>query len=291
MPAPVLFVSDLDGTLLNGRGELSSTSRRALYKLLERGVQFTLASARSHFSIQSIFGDLPFQLPIIEFNGAYISDYQTGHHLHINALDEVLSRAVLEIIVQRGLRPFISSFDGSRDHVRYDELINYGMSWYEERRRAAHDPRLSRAIDLTACLNESVVSFTVMTEDRAALVELRHDLDLQFGEQLRTYFYENEYSKGTWWLTIHAPRASKQLAMQVLRDEYLPGATIVAFGDNHNDIEMIRLADRGIAVRNAIAELTAVADEIIGSNEEDSVVNYLMKVTEIESTLSLSNPA
>lgn len=283
MPPSVLFVSDLDGTLLDGRGELSSASRSGLLKLLEQGVQFTVASARSYFSIQSIFGDIPFSLPIVEFNGAYLTDYQTGRHIHINALDEGLSRAVLDLILQHGMRPFISSFDGTRDYLRYDELINQGMVWYEERRRAAQDPRLAQVADVGRYLHESVVSLTVMTSDFAALGELRRHLELQLCGQLQMYFYENEYSKGTWWLTIHAPRASKHLAVQLLRDEYAPGASIVAFGDNHNDIEMLRSADRGIAVHNAIAEVKAIADEIIGSNQEGAVIKYLMDAVQTQS--------
>jgi hydroxymethylpyrimidine pyrophosphatase-like HAD family hydrolase len=50
---------------------------------------------------------------------------------------------------------------------------------------------------------------------------------------------------------------------------------IVAFGDQANDIAMVRAAHRGIAVANAIAEVRAVADEIIGPNSDDSVPRHI----------------
>jgi hydroxymethylpyrimidine pyrophosphatase-like HAD family hydrolase len=40
-------------------------------------------------------------------------------------------------------------------------------------------------------------------------------------------------------------------------------------------VEMIRTADRGIAVSNAITEVLEVADEVIGSNTQDSVPRYI----------------
>jgi hydroxymethylpyrimidine pyrophosphatase-like HAD family hydrolase len=48
---------------------------------------------------------------------------------------------------------------------------------------------------------------------------------------------------------------------------------IVAFGDNHNDIEMLQLAGHGVAMRNAKPEVKAVADEVLGwSNDEEGVL-------------------
>ena len=49
----------------------------------------------------------------------------------------------------------------------------------------------------------------------------------------------------------------------------------MVFGDNSNDTGMFELADRAVAVSNAVPELKAFADEIIGSSAEDSVALYL----------------
>ncbi|HXS18701.1 MAG TPA: HAD family hydrolase, partial [Polyangiaceae bacterium] len=138
-----LYVSDLDGTLLHSSGELSPRTRRGILALLEQGVALTFATARSHFSVKSVLGQLPLALPIIEFNGAFLTDYASGRHLEVNALPVHVSLPVLEMIRRAGFHPFISSYDGARDRLHYDELINEGMRWYESRRRAAGDPRLT----------------------------------------------------------------------------------------------------------------------------------------------------
>lgn len=270
-----LYVSDLDGTLLDHRGQLSERSRNSLEALLEAGLPFTVASARSHFSIRQLFGDLKLRLPIIEFNGAFITDFATGEHLEINALGQGLAEELFDHVLAAGQRPFVCSFNGSEDCLHYDELINPGMVWYEQRRREARDTRLRLTPDLRRTMREEVVSLTVMDQDERKIRALRDHLADLYAETLQLYFYENEYSKGTYWLTIHHARASKHIAMKSLRDRYAPGCELVAIGDNFNDVMMLTHADRAVAVANAVEEIQRLAHLIIEHHAEDSVVRFL----------------
>ncbi|HSC87578.1 MAG TPA: HAD family hydrolase [Polyangiaceae bacterium] len=270
-----LYVSDLDGTLLDRSGEVSERTRTGLRALLDAGMQFSVASARSYFSIRKLFGDLELKLPIIEFNGAFLTDYATGRHLEINSLGQALGEELFDRIAHAGQRPFVCSFNGEEDCLHYDELINPGMVWYEGRRRSAGDTRLRRTLDLRSTMAEDVVSLTVMDQDEAGIVALRDQLAHSYGDSLQLYCYENEYSKGTFWLTVHHERASKHIAMQSLRDRWARGAELVVFGDNHNDVAMLTHADRAIAVENAVPELLSRAHEVIGHHGDDSVIRYI----------------
>lgn len=270
-----LYLSDLDGTLLNAQGMVSERTRLGLLVLLEKGVQITLASARSHFSITKLFGDLPFALPIIEFNGAFITDYKTGEHLEVNALGRDLGEDIFDRILTAGQRPFVCSYNGKEDCLHFDTLSNPGMVWYEDRRREAADPRLRQTKDLRATMSEDVVSLTVMDQGEGNIRALRDELADAFGDRLQLYCYENEYSKGTWWLTVHHARASKHIAMRSLQQRFAPGAELVALGDNVNDIEMLRAADRAVAVENAVPELKRLAGQIIPHHDTDSVIQFL----------------
>src|SRR5690554_6856541 len=82
-----LYISDLDGTLLNGQAELSPVSRNLLKEMIADGLCFTVASARSVYSISQMLKGLSLNLPVIEFNGAFISDLETGRHDIVNAID------------------------------------------------------------------------------------------------------------------------------------------------------------------------------------------------------------
>jgi len=270
-----LYVSDLDGTLLDERGGLSDRTKKGLVALLKQDVDFTVASARSYSSIKSIFGDFPFRLPIIEFNGGFITDYATGEHIETNALESSLATEVFDQVVKSGQRPFVSTFNGREDCLYYDELINTAMLWYENRRRRAKDRRLRRTRDLRATMQEQVVSMTVMAQSEASISALKNDLEARYGERLKLYSYENAYSLGSWWLTIHAERASKHIALLTLRDRFLPGARITAMGDNFNDLDMLRVADHAIAVENAVPALQQIAHRVVGHHRTDSVVRFM----------------
>lgn len=272
---PFLYVTDLDGTLLDAQGKLSQRSRTGLKRLLEGRMPITIASARGYRSIREVLGDLPFSLPVVEYNGAFLTDYATGEHLEVNALEANLAHELFDMIVASGQRPFVSSFNGLEDCVHYDELINPAMVWYEVRRRSVSDPRLRRTPDLRRTMAEAVVSLTVMDRSERQIRALEERLMRTFGSLVRLYFYENAYFRGTYWLTIHDDRASKHLAVEKLRSRLPPQVKVVALGDNVNDIEMLRAADRAVAVENAVPALLALAHSVIGHHAKDSVIEFL----------------
>ena len=66
------------------------------------------------------------------------------------------------------------------------------------------------------------------------------------------------------------------MAIQVLSEKSgICLADTAAFGDDLNDIEMLKMCGRGVAVANAIPQALDAADEITLSNEEDGVAEWL----------------
>ena len=85
-PRQALYVSDMDGTLLRNDGSLSPYSLRTLNRLLHEGMRFTVASARGCGPIRLALDGLRLSLPVINQNGAFVSDLASGRHLAIHAL-------------------------------------------------------------------------------------------------------------------------------------------------------------------------------------------------------------
>ena len=63
----------------------------------------------------------------------------------------------------------------------------------------------------------------------------------------------------------------------MLKEWGLDDSELVVFGDSSNDTKMFQAADRAIAVANATDELKGYATQIIGSNNEDSVVKFIRR--------------
>ena len=86
------------------------------------------------------------------------------------------------------------------------------------------------------------------------------------------------YNKDEIWYEIFSKNASKASALlQVM--ELTRADRLVCFGDNNNDLSMIRSADVGVAVSNACDELKSSADKIIGSSSEGAVARYIAEET------------
>ena len=168
-----LFVTDLDGTLIRDDLTLSSEARADLCALLAEGAPITVASARSVTSIRAILGDIPFALPIVEFNGAFLSEYRTGRHEIVNAIPAPIARGLFEAMRAEGCTPYVSAFDGERDRVFYDTIANEGMAAYFAERVAFKDERLQRVDDLAATLDGGTVCLTASSGPGASTPSTR----------------------------------------------------------------------------------------------------------------------
>ncbi len=270
-----VYISDMDGTLLTDAATLSPFSKSILRELLQDGLPFTVASARSVVSMRAMLQGLKLRLPIVEFNGAFISDLESGRHEIINSIEPGIVENVYRLIGDFDCVPFISSFNGTEDCTYYKDIINDGMEWYLNDRLSNKDKRWRAAEDLTHAFNDRVVCLTVVGCPDV-LLELEAAIREQHAERVETHHFENRYSPGWYWLTIHDYRATKARAIQVLLESYgLKGHEVVVFGDHNNDIKMFQMAGRAVAVANATAELKRHATEVIGCNEDDSVMKYI----------------
>jgi 5-amino-6-(5-phospho-D-ribitylamino)uracil phosphatase len=272
-----LFVSDLDGTLADREAKLSPFSRRHLSELLRSGLPFTVASARSVHTLAPILEGLPLRLPVVEFNGAFITDLKTRQPLVCHALAPEVAEATLRWAVASQLPPFVSTFARGQQHLYPPvQLANAGIAWYDASRRAARDVRLRAASDPLQRLDEPIVCLTLIGE-RSRLVPIERQIEQSFPGLTHSLLYENAYQPGWHWLTVQSHRASKAHGLRALAEAAgISLADTTVFGDEVNDIPMFEIAGRGVAVENAIARLKHIAHEIIGPHHRDSVVQYLL---------------
>ena len=271
-----LYVSDLDGTLLDRSGQLSPRSRQGLTRLLDQGLLFTVASARHVSSIRSVLGDLPLNLPVISGNGACISDLRSGRHELVRTMEPALTQSIFALIRQHGLLPFFSTHDGDvGDRLYYQGAHNPGQQGFIDERLKSGDPRLRQTDHLQDQLHEPMVTFVVV-DHHAELVALQAAVRALCGDAVEVHLQDDMYAPHWPWLTIHDRRATKDQAIVTLVERYTLGEReIVVFGDHVNDVTMLRAAHRGIAMGNAIDAVKREAHTVIGPHHEDSVVDFI----------------
>lgn len=258
---------------------LPEPGKAILERLIDSGVAFTVASARAVVSMRRALSGLRLALPVISFNGAFVSDLHTGRHIIVNHFEPDVATGVFDLLAKAGARPIVSTVDGEADHLYFDRARNEGVAAYLAARAAAADPRVKQVADVGSRLGEQVICQTVIGR-REELAGLEQRLTPLFGDRVAMHLFDDVYNPGWFWLTVHDRRATKDQAVaSLLQHCGLSGRPVTAFGDQVNDIALFRAATRRVAVAGAIEPLRAMAHEVIGAAEDHAVPRYIEGVT------------
>ncbi len=277
MAESAVYVCDLDGTLLRSDGTLSEFSREGLNRLLENGVSLTVASARGTPGMRSLLSGVAIRLPVIELNGAFVSEMESGRHLVSTLLADGEACAAVEAILETGNDPVVTTWDGGRDGVHFGTRTNDSTRWYVEEKRKYRDPRLAPCDDLLGIVrgaNVAQITTFALDEDAARLVE---QLRQVLGEAAIVHPATNVYWPGWTEITVQHRDAAKGAAIPALLEACgSPGVDVVACGDHLNDLSMFAVAGHSIAPANAHPEVLESATEVVRSNDDDGVVRHLL---------------
>lgn len=271
-----LYVSDLDGTLLNSDTKLSDKTIEIINRLVEQGLEFTFATARSIQSAATVSAGLKLRTPLIVYNGVYMLDPDRHDILYSHVFHKDTARHILECFVDHHLYPFVYSYIDGVERVSYIEQdLHAGGRYYMDSR--PDDPRFRRVEDVEQLLEGEVFYFTGI-HDKERLKPIYDTLEEEdcYGMVFHQELYREEY-----WLEIMPGDVSKAKAVSKLK-EMNGYDRIVAFGDAINDLPMFQISDESYAVSNAIEELKEQASGVIGSNDEDAVALWLQEHATIE---------
>lgn len=268
-----LYVSDLDGTLLGPQGRVTDFTARVINRLVDRGVRFTYATARSLYSSGAVTQGLTKRLPVILYNGAFARWADTGEDVASLGFSTAQRQAVEKILESRGLSPLVYTVDGGAERVRWrPDRASPGVARYIASRKG--DPRLLPAQE--ASLYEGEVFYFTCIGRREELLPAWEALRREEGAC--ALLQEEIYQPGEFWLEVMPAGATKANGARRLK-EGLGCSSMVCFGDGLNDLPLLQAADHACAVANAVPELRAAADEVIPSNAQDGVAKWLLADT------------
>lgn len=264
-----LYATDLDGTLLRSDTSLSDYTVNTLNRLIKEGVQFTYATARSYSSASPLVKKLDLCCPAVTFNGVFIVDPRTGEHLIKNGYSEKSRTAAMDYFLSENVAPLVYAFIDGKERVSYLETRMENIQIYVDARRG--DKRLRPVREFKALFEGDPFYFTIINPADIKALDTVFNEENGFARNIQKDTYDNYY-----WYEIYNSTASKSNA--VLRVKELVGADeLVCFGDNLNDISMVKAADIGAAVSNSCVELKGIADIIIDSNNDDGVAKFIEK--------------
>ena len=269
-----LFVTDLDGTLLQPDVSVSEKTRSILTKLLREGLQLTVATARTSFTVMPLLDGIPFTLPLILQNGSVLHDPVRNKIVDAAGIPPDAYLEVCALYWRYGFNGFV--FCVPKDELRccYTALSTPHMQRYYQARHDRFGKPFYQVGSMEALAAECPV-YMSLNAPKPVLDPLREEL--RGIEGITVAYYQDVYEPEIWYLEISAPDASKFHGVQKVQ-QMTGASTVTGFGDNRNDFPLFDACDTKIAVGNAADVLKARADLIIGSNTEDAVAAYLQTV-------------
>lgn len=267
---PLLVASDIDGTLLDSRDRVSPRLKRAIGRMIRRGVPLTLATGRPARWLQPVLEQLPVRPVCVCGNGAVLYDsgrdvVLADHSLAPEVQAEVvaIARSAMADIGPVGVaveRAGRSALDPS------DELFVVGPAYAHAWESTEHG-----ICGETEMMSEPATKMLLSNPGMASA-----ELHAIIAPHIPADLAHVTYSMPEGLIEVSAPGVTKRAGLEELAGLVGAGASdVVCFGDMPNDIEMIRWAGLGVAMGNAVAEVQRAADEITATNDDDGVARVL----------------
>lgn len=261
-----LICSDIDGTLLNKDRELSTKTIAQIKRLAP--TPFILISSRMPKAMLHLQRELNIQhLPMIAYNGGLIL-----------VDDEVISSTEISAQTSESIVGFCKDTDLHISLYHNDEWYVPVHDYWAK--REANNTKVTPTVqDIGTTLNNwkqenKGAHKIMMMGDADEIDSLVSYINQKLSDEIISY-----RSKDTYLEIAHKSISKKTAIETIIKTQYttIGFKNVLAFGDNYNDIEMLKSVGIGVAVENAKTEVLLIADVVTDSNKEDGVANYLEK--------------
>jgi hydroxymethylpyrimidine pyrophosphatase-like HAD family hydrolase len=267
-----LLAIDLDGTLLNTRGEVSPKNRSCLREVLGRGVQVAIVTGRRYHSALPFVEQVPGSAVIISSNGAWIGTV-SGEALHTNLLPRETARQILA--ASAGYRGYAAAFfdiPGRGQILMHEDAAPDGpLQWYL---KSCPDCVL-QVPDLAAEMSRDPLQVTFGGPPSA--IEPLDPVLRASPAASRIHLTWTKYlARNLSLLDVMNQTCSKGSALAywsrrcgILREE------VMAIGDNLNDLEMLAFAGRPVLMANHNLDPVPDGWPVTDSNDQDGVAHAI----------------
>lgn len=260
-----LIATDVDGTLVkDGAGSINPEYYEVISRLCDKGITFCIASGRQFASVQKLFAPVADKLFYIAEGGAILRDSKQVHHLETIPLE-----LISEFLDDCRSCPDTDHLAATPD-LTYSENGETTLMYRMLKDSYGFDMKNLESLNQAPL--EQVVKISIFHETNAEQI-CSQTLIPKWKDKLQLVCSGNQ------WIDTLSSKTSKGNALNRLQKQLgiSPEETMV-FGDNMNDISMLKQAKYSYAVANAREELKKEAAFIADSYKNDGVLQKLKKL-------------
>jgi Cof subfamily protein (haloacid dehalogenase superfamily) len=264
-----LVISDVDGTLLTSKKELTDEAKRAIAHLREKRIDFTVTSGRPPRGMLRLLKELDLKAPVAAFNGGMFFDPSQLPEIKViseKLLPEDVSRKVIETLEKDG----------------HDVWIYRKQDWYIRKLDAPHVDKEKNTVAFSPTV---VKNFDGLYDEIVKIVGVSDETEKldQIGKKLAKDF-EGKASAALsqpYYLDVTHPQANKGEVVRFLSERLsISRDQIATLGDMPNDISMFKVSGLSVAMGNADAYVQSSATEVTDSYDDDGFAHAIEKLIE-----------
>jgi len=279
-----LLALDLDGTLLNSRGEIPEKNLEAIQQAEQMGVLVTIATGRRFRDALPVARQINLNAPLICHNGALLKYADTLENVAVSLLEKETVREILRVGKRFGGDALLSADPIGKGVLLYDTIsaenvpLQKYIAWSKRLHGAEAEEAVHHVENLEAVCDEIETVHISFSGTLAPMAELEMILRYELNDTvtiLTTVYPRLDFTL----IDILPPDASKGIGVEKLAlINNLSAENVMAIGDNFNDLEMLEYAGTAVVMGNASPKLLERADFFSTlSNDENGVALAIEK--------------
>lgn len=221
-----LFISGLDEVLLDNREMLSQFSKVELNRMIDDGMNFTIATMRTPASIIEAMSEVKLKLPVIAMNGAALYDMRTCSYLKVYVILAEKSQEIMGLIKDEGICCYANVIIDDMLVIYYEDVED------DVNRQLVKNLRTSpfrNYVKRPLPNDEAVVYFMLLDKKEKLIAFYNKLMELGMSDQLEIIMYDSKDYKGYSYIKIYSKNATKENMIDYLK-EYTSLSKVVTFG-------------------------------------------------------------
>jgi Cof subfamily protein (haloacid dehalogenase superfamily) len=265
----ILYVSDLDETLLNSERKITPFSADVINRYIAEGGLFTIATSCMAFGCREIVAPLNLNVPGIIMNGVCLYSFDTGKYHDVKSIDHGLIPEIESVFSTYNCNTLMYVYDREQISLFHTRTPSEADSRYLSQHARESCRVISQVTNLTHAVESHKVICVASIGISEQIIPVYEHLHGMADLETTCYPYDGQYC-----LEVYDHTASKANAVLKLKKR-VHATELTVFGDSLDDIGMMEAADYCFAPRNGSDDARKIANGLIDCCDDDGVARFI----------------
>lgn len=247
-----ILASDLDGTLLNEKSQISDETADVIIKAQKKGKHFVAVTGRAWNTAYPIFEKAGLEVDYVLLNGAQFCT-SSGNVVYKEIIESHLAEKILQYLLDVGIDFEVNTDNG--DFTTNTKVCALSL----------------KLENVAQILDKKIFKFFVFSDDTKQIKMIKQCISCWKGISVTSSSERN--------VEITSIQANKgNMLRKVAKLYHIKEDQVMVFGDGENDETMFRSFCHSRAVKNAVPSIRKLAESVIESNTDHGVAKEINQI-------------